>query len=88
MATEHFIAAGTSKTLQGRFMGLTWSGGTTAGDTCKIIDLYTGKLIFCGRASGTNSFQGIMLPIPLAVRSGLQITQISSGEVILYFEDR
>lgn len=71
-----------------RVMAVVWHGSATAGDTVRLQKRGTSKVVWAGRASDTNNYIGLSLgmygvPCP----DGFELTQISSGTVIVYLAE-
>jgi hypothetical protein len=62
-----------------------WEGASTAGDTCEVRERSTGNIIFPGRATGTQTYEGLALRV--AAPGGFTLTQISSGRVFVYLDE-
>jgi hypothetical protein len=62
-----------------------WEGATTAGDTCELVERGSLRLLFAGRATGTQTWEGMILP--MSAPKGLRLNQISSGRVIVYLAE-
>lgn len=64
---------------------INWQGATTAGDTCIVRERSTGNILFKGRAVGTQTWEGIALP--MHAPGGFVLSQISAGEVYVYLAE-
>jgi hypothetical protein len=88
MSVESFSAPGIT-VANGYVDAIIWEGATTAGDTVQIVHNGSkGHRFWAGRASGTQTYQGITFPgAGQRAASGLKVSQISSGRVYIYFRD-
>lgn len=75
-------AAGQEYTQPAQIRGVLWEGVTTAGDTCELLERVTSRLLFAGRATGTQTWEGMILP--LSAPNGFILNQLSAGRVIVY----
>lgn len=62
-----------------------WEGATTAGDTCEVQERNTNNLIFFGRATGTQTWEGVVLS--MSAPGGFRLTQLSAGRVLVYLAE-
>ena len=68
-----------------RIMVIMWEGATTTGDTALIVDRITNQILWKGRTSDTQTYQGANfsafgIPCP----HGFKLQQISNGSVYVY----
>lgn len=77
------VGEGYAKSTQIR--AVLWEGVTTAGDTCELIENGSSRLLFAGRATGTQTWEGMMLP--MSCPGGFQLTKLSAGRVIVYLAE-
>lgn len=75
-------AAGQEYAEPAQIRGILWEGVTTAGDTCELVERLSGRLLFPGRATGTQTWEGVILP--MSAPTGFKLTQLSAGRVIVY----
>ena len=75
-------AQGDSYNEPAQVRAILWEGATTAGDTCEVREQKDDRLLFAGRAIGTQTWQGVVLPMTAPM--GFRLTQISAGRVIVY----
>jgi hypothetical protein len=88
MSVESFTSPGMTVS-NGYVDAIIWEGLTSEGDTVQIISGGpSGKKFWAGRASGTQTYQGISFPgAGQKAANGLWVSQISSGVVYIYFKD-
>ena len=73
---------GQEYTEPAQIRAILWEGATTAGDTCEVRERLSNRLLFPGRATGTQTWQGVVLP--MSAPTGFKLTQLSAGRVIVY----
>ena len=78
-------AVGEEYTEPAQIRAVLWEGATTAGDTCQLRDRATNRLLFRGRATGAQTWQGLVLS--MSCPKGFELTQISAGEVVVYLAE-
>lgn len=66
-------------------VGVLWEGATTAGDTCEIRERLSNHLLFKGRATGTQTWEGVVLR--QSAPTGFKLSQISAGQVLVYLAE-
>jgi hypothetical protein len=62
-----------------------WEGATTAGDTVEVRERLSGAILFRGRAVGTQTWEGVVLP--LTAPTGFRLAHIASGQVFVYLDE-
>ena len=78
-------AVGQGETEPVQIRAILWEGATVAGDTCELTHRESGRLLFAGRAIGTQTWEGVVLPI--SAPSGFTLTQLSSGRLLVYLDE-
>ena len=77
-------AAGQEQAGPVQIRGILWEGATSSGDTCELREI-GGRLLFAGRATGAQTWQGVVLP--LTAPKGIRLTQLSAGRLIVYLAE-
>jgi len=62
-----------------------WEGVTTVGDTCELRARGDNRLLFPGRATSTQTWQGVVLE--MTCPEGFILTQLSAGRVLVYLAE-
>ncbi len=71
-----------------RILAVIWEGATTSGDTVRITDPTSGKLLWPGRTNTTQTYQGANFgPEGLPAPNGFKLAQISAGQVAIYLRE-
>jgi hypothetical protein len=78
-------AASESYDTAARIRAIVWEGASTAGDTCELRERSTGNLLFVGRATGTQTYEGLVLT--QHAPGGFLLSQLSSGRVLVYLDE-
>lgn len=88
MASVQVVSAAGTTTGPIRISSIIWSAATTAGDTC-IVKYIGGEDIWEGRASGAQTYQGVVYPDhdPVAAPGGIEVSTLAAGRLFIYKED-
>lgn len=77
-----------------RILSVIWEGSTTAGDTAELWarqgdNQPSEALIWAGRASDTNTYQGVSLgPYGIRAREGFYAKILAAGRLLVYLREQ